>query len=242
MDAEGGHLKIVLDDVELSSDFLGGYPQAEAGSFIRLTVTDSGCGIPEGDRERVFDPFFTTKKEGEGTGMGLSMVHGIVTHMGGVVTVESAEGRGTTFQIFLPIIGGEAKSPIPETGPLPTGNERILLVEDEEFQADIGKQMLTRLGYDVTIRTDSREAWALFADDHEAFDLVITDMTMPDMTGYELSRKLLEIRPGLPIILCTGYSAHLDAEKVRAIGAKGLLMKPIGAREMARMVRRALEA
>jgi CheY-like chemotaxis protein len=190
---------------------------------------------------RIFDPFYTTKEKGEGTGMGLSVVHGIIKSHSGEITVYSEPAKGSTFKVYLPAIEQEVISESDTARPLPSGSERILFVDDEIALVNIGKQILENLGYDVEIRTSSHEALELFKVKSDKFDLVITDMTMPGMTGYQLTREILKIRPGIPIILCTGYSKQITEEKAKAIGIKAFAMKPVVARELAEIVRKVLD-
>jgi CheY-like chemotaxis protein len=192
--------------------------------------------------ERIFDPYFTTKKPGEGTGMGLSVVHGIVRGYGGAIRVSSEPCSGTSFEVLLPRIehasnGKEAEA----REPLPTGTERILLVDDEEALAEMEQLMLERLGYQVTARTGSLEALEAFRAEPHRFDLVITDQTMPNMTGLELCKELLEIRPDIPIILCTGFSDLITPEKAKAMGIGAFLGKPLVRHEIARAIRKLLD-
>jgi CheY-like chemotaxis protein len=190
---------------------------------------------------RIYDPFFTTKEKGEGTGMGLSVVHGIVKSHGGEVIVHSEPGKGTSFEIYFPAI---EKTEIRKTDavlPLAIGNERILFVDDEPSLVHIGKQILEPLGYKVEARTSSLEALELFKVKSEKFDLVITDMTMPKMTGDDLAREILKIRTNIPIILCTGYSKKISEGKAEALGVRALVMKPIVAEQLAKIVRQVLD-
>ena len=192
--------------------------------------------------QRIFDPFFTTKKRDQGTGMGLSVVHGIVSSHGGAISVDSEPGQGTTFKVYLPVlektVSDEKRGP---EAPIPTGTERILFVDDEAFLIDIGQQMLERMGYRVTTRASSLEALELFRNRSNDFDLILTDMTMPHLTGDKLAQKILEIRPDIPIILVTGFSNRLSEEKITSIGIKQLVMKPIILKEIARVVRDVLD-
>jgi two-component system cell cycle sensor histidine kinase/response regulator CckA len=191
--------------------------------------------------ERAFDPFFTTKKPGEGSGMGLSVVHGIVRSHRGAITAYSEVGKGTTFNIFFPRLGAESFPSEVSRAPLASGRERILLVDDEEAQVESVRNMLERLGYRVVAKTDSVEALALFQENPHWFDLVVTDQTMPHMTGVKLAEEILRIRPDLPVILCTGFSETVDANGAQASGICQFLMKPFSVREMADIIRRALE-
>ncbi len=240
MQEKGGILEVSLSDADLGADFIKHHPDVTPGRFVTLTVRDSGCGMPPEVTERIFDPFYTTKKMGEGTGMGLSVVHGIVRSHGGTIIVESSPGKGSTFSVFFPAVEAEATDQTNQAQLVITGNERILFVDDEDFQADIGKRMLERLGYRVTAKTSSIEAFELFRQSPDTFDLVITDMTMPDMTGDVLARKLIALRPDIPIIVCTGYSERINSDIVREIGIKELAMKPVVMKDIARMIERIL--
>ena len=212
------------------------------GPYIVLTVGDTGHGMRPATLDRIFEPYFTTKKKGEGTGMGLAVVHGIVKSHNGHITAYSEPGHGTSFQVYLPGIdatgaAGEKNG----AGEIPGGDERILAIDDEGVVVEMEREMLECLGYKVTGTTSCEEALRLFSAKPESFDLVITDMTMPAMTGAELSRKLLAIRPDIPIIMCSGYSELINEEKARAIGIREYVMKPIVLREMAGVVRAALD-
>ena len=240
MQEEGGVLEVSLSDVDLDADFAKQHPDVKPGKFIRLIVSDTGYGMSPEVSERIFDPFFTTKKMGQGTGMGLSVVHGIVKSHGGTIIVESSPGKGSAFSVFLPAIESEVTDQADQAQLVITGNERILFVDDEDFQADIGKRMLERLGYRVTAKTNSVEALDLFRQTPDEFDLVITDMTMPDMTGDVLARRLISIRPDIPIIVCTGYSARINPDIIKEIGIKEMAMKPVVMKDIAQMIHRVL--
>ena len=240
MQADGGVLEVSLNDVDLDADFARQHPDVKPGKYINLTVRDSGCGMAPEVTERVFDPFYTTKKTGEGTGMGLSVVHGIVKSHGGTIIVESSPEKGSAFDVFLPAIETEVTNQAEQAQLVITGSERILFVDDEDFQADIGKRMLERIGYRVTAKTSSVEAFELFRQSPDEFDLVITDMTMPNMTGDVLARKIIAIRPDIPIIVCTGYSERINSDIVKEIGIRELAMKPVVMKDIAQMVERIL--
>jgi len=241
MRKKGGRLMVSLKEETLDTDFAIGHPDITPGRFVKLTVTDSGHGISSKNIDRIFDPFFTTKTKGEGTGMGLAVVHGIITGHGGALTVKSEIDKGSTFDIYLPIIESDDAVAIDTEKPLSLGNERILFVDDEDFQIDLGRQMLERLGYHVVTRTDGREALELFRERPDDFDLIITDMTMPNMTGDELGKNIISLRPDFPIIICTGYSQHISEEKAKALGIKGFIMKPIIMKDLAHIVRNVLD-
>jgi len=184
--------------------------------------------------EHIFEPFFTTKGVGEGTGMGLVIVHGIVTSYGGAITVQSTLGQGTTFTLYLPRIASTAPAATsaPAEG-LHQGKGRLLLVDDEAMLAQMGQQLLTALGYDAVACTSSLDALETFRAAPQGFDLVITDQTMPAMTGATLVAELRRIRPDIPIILCTGFSHLMTADQARALGVDAFIMKPVGTHELA---------
>ena len=241
MQENGGLLEVSLTDVDIDADFAKHHPGLNPGKFVRLTVSDTGHGMSPEVIERIFDPFFSTKKQGEGTGMGLSVVHGIVKSHGGTLTVDSTPGQGSVFKAFFPAIESEWVSDNEPADLMVTGSERILFVDDEAFQADIAEQMLSRLGYRLTTRTSSVEALELFMQSPEKFDLVITDMTMPHMPGDVLARELISIRPDIPIIVCTGYSDRIDTDIANDIGIRELVMKPVVMKEIAQSIRRVLD-
>jgi len=238
---KGGTLEITLNNVMLNSDFTSNHPEIQPGAFQKLTVSDTGHGMTPEVMSRIFDPFFTTKPKDEGTGLGLSVVHGIVKNCGGTITVYSEPDKGTTFNLYFPIIEGKAEEKLEEHTILPTGTERILIVDDEKAIIDITKKILTFLRYGVEARTSSLEALELFKAMPDKFDMVITDMTMPQMTGDMLARELIKIRPDLPVILCTGFSEKITKENAETMGIKAFLMKPLLKKEMAHTIRRVLD-
>jgi PAS domain S-box-containing protein len=240
MQPQGGVLDVSLVEVEVDKEMALRHPDLKPGHYLRLTVGDTGMGMPPEVMERAFDPFFTTKKRGEGSGMGLALVHGIVKDYDGAVTLYSEVGKGTTFNIFFPRTAAAEVRPEGAEEGLLKGTERILLVDDEKSQAQSIRNILRRLGYQVLVKTDAELALAAFRKDPGRFDLIITDQTMPKLTGVQLAARLLELRPGLPILLCTGFSEHVDADGARAMGIRGFLMKPFSIREMARAVKAAL--
>jgi two-component system, cell cycle sensor histidine kinase and response regulator CckA len=206
-----------------------------------LSVKDTGCGMDEEVKRRIFEPFFTTKPVGKGTGLGLSVVFGIVKNHRGGITVYSEPGKGSIFKVYLPRVD-TGISAAPETpSPIPRGNERILLVDDEESNIKTFQNMLQHLGYQVTALMDSQEALTLFSGNPSQFDLVITDQTMPFMTGEDLGKEFMRMRPDIPVILCTGYSDLISSGKAAALGFRGYIMKPFTVREGAELVRRVLD-
>ena len=238
----GGRLVVMLREATLEEVREKGLPRMDAEAYLQLVVQDTGQGIPPTIMDRIFDPFFTTKEHTEGTGMGLSVAHGIIKSHGGLIDVESQVGRGTTFHIYLPKIMPRAKAHQHNALPLPSGSERVLLVDDETMLVDMGRQVLTRLGYQVTACTNSVEALQHFQKDPAAFDLVITDMTMPHLTGKELATALLKIKPALPIILCTGFSETITEETAKRIGIKAFILKPIVMSDLAETMRKVLDS
>jgi PAS domain S-box-containing protein len=241
MEENGGELKVLLKEVELGRHDLSD-PDMNPGRYACLTVSDTGTGMDKDVVNKIFDPFFTTKGKGKGTGMGLSVVHGIVKGMNGAIQVDSEPGSGTAFHVYLPIVQKPFESrPTVLKGPVPGGTERILLVDDEEAVIGMEKQALTRLGYDVISRTNSVEALEAFRSHPDRFDLVITDMTMPRMPGDKLASEIISIRPGIPILLCTGFSHTLTDEKITSVGIREILMKPVVIKDLALKIREVLD-
>ncbi|MCP4727039.1 MAG: response regulator [bacterium] len=214
------------------------------GKFIRFSVTDTGHGIEKHLLNRIFEPYFTTKNKEKGTGLGLSVVHGIVKSYNGDIRVYSTPGKDTVFNIYLPVIDlkQEEAGPIMDHLSVQGGDEHILLVDDEEPILKMEKQMLERLGYRVTSRTSSLEALEAFRLSSDKFDLTITDMTMPNMTGEKLTFELKQIRKEIPVILCTGFSEKISKEKAEALGIDGFLMKPIMKSELSKTIRTVLDS
>ncbi len=240
MQERGGVLEVGLTNVELDADFVSGHPDLIPGPYLCLTVSDTGQGMAPEILERVFDPFFTTKETGEGTGMGLSVVHGIVKSYGGAIYVYSETGIGSSFRVFLPAIERRHQPEKRVEVTIPAGNENILFVDDERALASMGKEMLEGLGYHVSTITSSIDALELFRRQPDRFDLVVTDMTMPIMTGDELARELIAVRSDVPIILCTGFSTRITEEKAQKIGIRAFVMKPIIRRDLANTIRNVL--
>ena len=238
---EGGVLEASLKNVELDEDAAAKYPDLKPGRYVNLTVSDTGQGINPELKDRIFDPYFTTKEIGKGTGMGLSVVHGIVKSHKGAISVESDIGHGTTFSLFFPVVKEEAVSEPEMDEKLPEGNERILLVDDEESIIYVGRLRLERLGYKVEARMNPVEALEIFRADPDRFDLVITDMTMPQMNGDQLVKEVLKIHPDMPTILCTGFSERIDEEKAKSIGIRKYIEKPINSSKLAKIVRKVLD-
>ncbi len=237
-----GRIEIEVAPVAAEAGGPAGPPELDPGRYVRLAVRDSGPGIPAVIRDRIFDPYFTTKEKGVGTGLGLAVVHGIVKKLGGAVSVHSEPGRGALFEIWLPQVDFTRPQEEAPPAPLLGGKGRILFVDDEAMLAELGEKILHRLGYEVVTRTSPLEALELFKRRPMDFDLVISDQTMPGMTGDFLAQEILKIRPGMPIILCTGYSRRIDERRAREKGLSALVMKPILVHEIDAAVRRALKA
>jgi len=240
MEETGGRLHISIKEIDLHREDITSEPHVDTGTFIQLSVGDSGAGMTQQVKDKIFEPYFTTKGVGKGTGMGLSIVHGIIKSYGGFITISSESGKGTTFHIFLPVVYKEVLLDRDAIKQIPIGREKILFIDDEDVLADMGKDMLERLGYRVTVRKNSLEALETFQSQPDQFDVVITDQTMPGMTGVDLARRMLQIRPDIPIILCTGYSSIISEEKAKAIGIKEFALKPLGKSDIAILIRKVL--
>lgn len=243
MRGSGGCLTVSLFERKIhKTDFLYSQLSLEPGAYQVLEISDTGCGMDKPTLSKIFDPYFTTKEKGDGTGLGLSVVHGIVTNYGGEVKVYSELGHGTCFQVYLP--SAEEQRPVASSRQqtdLQGGTEKVLLVDDDSMILEMTKHSLTDIGYRVSAFLSGREALKVFSADPDAFDLVITDMTMPKMTGMDLSSEILNIRSNIPIILCTGHSELLTREKVLGIGVRALLMKPIFRKELSQTIREVLD-
>ncbi len=237
VEAKGGTIDIELKETAFEKD-----DSIKPGKYVILSVSDTGTGIDQTVIDKIFDPYFTTKEQGKGTGLGLSVVHGIVKEHGGDILVYSEIGKGTAFHVYLPQLEDpKEKNATSAIGKCPTGSEHILLVDDEAPISKMLQMMLERLGYQVTVRTSSPDALDAFRANPSKFDLVISDRGMPNMTGVQLARELITIRPGILIILCTGFSDENDENHARAIGIKGFLKKPVATGDLAEMVRKVLD-
>jgi PAS domain S-box-containing protein len=243
MEENGGTLEVILNNENLDSESADAFAELEPGRYVKLTVTDTGQGIEPQFIDKIFEPYFTTKEVGKGTGMGLALVHGIAKSYGGAVTVQSEVGKGTNFHVYLPLV--EDDMGVLETAQvseqLPTGTERILFVDDEKVAVDTMQSMLEKLGYKVTGRTSSIEALEAFRNNPQGFDLVITDQTMPNMTGKDLAKELMTIRSDIPIILCTGFSEKIDERSAEKMGISAFVMKPIVMGQIANTIREVLD-
>ncbi|WP_163339086.1 PAS domain-containing protein [Desulfopila sp. IMCC35008] len=243
MEKTGGTLNISLKNKSFTLSELVHAPHVQPGTFVEISVRDTGPGIKPEIMDKIFDPFFTTKEIGKGTGMGLAIIHGIAKKSGGFISCKSSPSEGTTFYVYLPIYAGMTP-PVAEMAPLELikpGNERILFIDDEEMLAEMGKTMLERLGYKVTVETSSIQALRILQNQPDRFDLIITDQTMPGMTGSDLARRILQLRPKLPIILCTGFSNQISEEKAKIYGIKGFAMKPLAKKDLADLIRKVLD-
>ncbi len=241
MRKSGGVLTVLLDKVTVDSDFVASRSKLKSGPYARLAVSDTGHGMEPATMERIFDPFFTTKVAGEGTGMGLSVVYGIVMSYGGDILVESVLGKGTTFSIYLPELSTITESDEMSASPLVGGTERILLVDDEEGIVHVTETLLVSLGYMVTSYINSMDALIHIRQQPNQFDLVITDLTMPHMDGMTLAQEVLALRPGLPILLISGAHEKFTAEVAAANGVDASIMKPFLTNELATRIRYLLD-
>jgi len=238
----GGVLDVTLDKVDLDEEAASSYPNLTAGAYLTLVISDTGCGMEPEVMERIFEPFFTTKAKGEGTGMGLSVVHGIVKNFGGAIFVQSSPGEGSRFSVFLPEFKAMEDAHADEDyGPIPTGSERILWIDDEKLLIEFGRKALGRLGYSAECRSSSLEALELFRSDPHGFHLVITDQTMPGMTGLDLVKELKRIRSDIPVILMTGFSEKIESFDAQSLGVSYILNKPLVLRDLALAIRSALD-
>ncbi len=242
MKDNGGSLKITIDSETLSNKKTERFPGLKPGKYIKLSVEDTGTGIAPDVRDKIFEPYFTEKRAGEGTGLGLSIIHGIVKNFGGDIDVKSILGKGTAFHVYLPYIKAEAEPQVENKHKIQGGGERILFIDDEKPVVDISRKILKRLGYTVTAITDAARAFDIFKEKPEDFDLVITDMTMPEITGKELFHEMRKIKPGLPVIICTGFSHTIDEKEAAEIGINGFIYKPITKVDMARVIREVLDS
>ncbi|ADW17275.1 histidine kinase [Desulfobulbus propionicus DSM 2032] len=243
MESTGGRLGIRLETVTLGIGEFDHF-SISPGLYQQLTIEDSGHGMDQETMAKIFDPYFTTKPRGKGTGLGLAVVLGILRGYGGEIRVTSELGKGTTFTLFFPVVELAADQAPPDNRsqePMPRGSEHILLVDDEKSIADVTTSMLERLGYKVTVRISSYDALEAFRNLADRIDLLIADLTMPQMTGLQLYREIKKIRPEVKVIICTGFSEQLDSRKSRAIGIEGFLHKPVVMADLARCVRTVLD-
>ena len=236
-----GELEVTLETKTLDSRSSSLYENIGPGNYVTLTVSDNGAGIPPETLDRIFEPYFTTKDVDEGLGMGLAVVHGIVKKYNGGIKVESEVGKGTTVEVLFPLIDEPPLAGGQKIEARSTGMERILFIDDEASLVKMVTQMLTRSGFEVIGKTSSTEALIEFKANPDRFDLVITDMTMPQMTGDETARQIIQIRPDIPIILCTGHSNLMDENKAKQLGIQAVASKPLERKELIEMVRKILD-
>jgi PAS domain S-box-containing protein len=241
MSEQTGVLQVDLETIQLDRKSAIRYENLNPGGYAKLTVRDSGFGIKPGLFEQIFDPYFTTKDVDEGLGMGLAVVHGIVKKHDGAINIESEVGKGTTVEVLFPLIEGQEVISIKETETHPTGTERILVIDDESSLVKMVTQILERSGYEVVGKTSSPDALKAFKEDHERFDLVITDVAMPEMSGERVAQEIIQIRPDIPIILCTGHSDRMDENRAMALGIKSFVMKPLERTDLTKTVRKVLD-
>lgn len=241
MEETGGTLEISIQNLVLDNNSADIYPDLSPGNYVAMKVSDTGQGISPEIKDRIFDPYFTTKEIGKGSGMGLSVVHGILQNHQGAISFDSEPGKGTTFTLFFPVIEEEAVIESKSVEEFPTGNERILFIDDEKSIVNMAQQILERLGYQVETKQNPVDALELFHSKPKRFDLVITDMTMPHMTGDKLIEQILNISPDMPTILCTGFSEKISEEKAQEFGVKAFLLKPLVKRDFAVTVRKVLD-
>lgn len=242
MREKGGNLTVSIEEDDMAViPHIQSLPE-RSGFYLRVVVADTGTGMEEHVREHLFEPYFTTKPMGEGTGLGLSVVYGIVKNHGGMIRVESKVGKGTTFHLYLPKQAEPAlKKPMDNGKEIPRGHESILFVDDEATLTNLAKRLLGSLGYRVTTYTDPLEALENFRGHPKAYDLVITDMTMPSMTGDILARELMAIRPDVPVMICTGFSERMNENQLKSTGVRALLQKPFERKDLAEQIRRAID-
>jgi CheY-like chemotaxis protein len=242
MKEKGGILEVALDELHIDSSSNEQFPDLRPGAYLKVTVQDTGAGIDPKVIGRIFDPFFTTKALGEGTGMGLSVVHGIVKNYGGKILVSGELGKGTTFSVLLPRLAEQAGNEAQQKdAAMPSGSEQILFVDDEGSSVEVVHGMLQEMGYTVMATANVLEALALFNENPDRFDLVITDKNMPHMTGFDFGRELLRIKPDLPVILCTGSQDQYDIDKAKELGFRDVIKKPMLMRDMAETIRCVLD-
>jgi CheY-like chemotaxis protein len=241
MAEHGGVLSVSYARADVDEAFAGAHPGMHAGRYARLSVSDTGQGMDQQTLNRIFDPFFTTKAPGEGTGLGLAVVHGIMQSHGGVAAVRSTPGQGTTFDLYFPAVSGSAMADVPQEHQPPRGNgEHVLVVDDEPALVKISRRMLEQLGYRVTAHSQPLQALAAFEAEPAAFDLLLCDLTMPQMTGLDFTARVREIRPELPVVLTSGYGGALDTQDMQQLGIRELVQKPYGSRTLAEAIARHL--
>jgi CheY-like chemotaxis protein len=242
MKDKGGMLEINVLNIDIEDDDIDLYKNLTTGKYVLITISDTGYGIKSELMEKIFNPFFTTKSKNDSTGLGLSVVHGIIKNHGGAITVQSNDGKGTVFNIFLPcFIKKEFQDAIPQKQLISTNHEKILFVDDDKAIVDAAKRILERLGYEVTTALNGTEALKFFQSASHPFDVIITDMTMPDFTGVDLAKKILKKAPDTSIILCTGFSTAITPQKAINLGFKDFLLKPVTKSKIAETIRKVID-
>jgi CheY-like chemotaxis protein len=236
---------VSLNEVYLDEETVKSYQDIKPGTFLRLSVIDTGHGMTHEVMKRIFEPYYTTKKTGEGTGMGLAVTHGIVKNLGGDITANSEPGKGTTFHVLLPKFAGEvklkSKIKIENAKDVPRGKERILLVDDEIELVESGIRVLKWMGYQVQGLTTPTEALEMVRDKPHQFDLIISDFSMPRMNGLQLAEEIKRINPGIPIILLSGYNSDVPRKQIKSTVINGFISKPISKNDLARVIRKVLD-
>ncbi len=241
MEVTNGIIDVTVETESLKEGISFNTFSIPSGEYLKVEVSDTGPGIDPQIIDQIFDPYFTTKDVGQGSGMGLAVVHGIVKSHNGAITVASQPGKGTTFSIYFPISTKDPVTKIKSSDIIPRGDELIIFVDDEKSIATMGGKLLKKLGYEVETKTNPTEALKLFKSNPNHFDLIITDMTMPQMSGVKLSEELKSVRSDIPVIICTGHSSLIDEEKAKTVGIEGFVMKPIVLRDIAKVIRGILD-
>jgi len=241
MEGAGGTLTVDLTDVQLDKSFTSRFADITPGKYLKLSISDTGPGIKPDIIKSIFEPYVTTKEIGEGTGLGLSVAQGIIKEFNGEITVTSVLGRGSTFTAFLPILEKQIELKSEPVEMIPAGKERVLFVDDEVSIVNMCNKMIASLGYSVTTSISSVEALELFRNSPNDFDLVLTDMTMPNMTGDRLAIELKKIRSDIPVIMCTGYNKKMSEKVAAKIGIKAFIMKPFVRSDLAKIIRKVLD-
>lgn len=241
MESTGGILEIILEILQVDNKEAWKYPDLSPGKYLQIVVKDNGPGIDSGIIDRIFDPYFTTKEVGKGSGMGLAVVRGIVKNHNGVITVVSQLGEGSTFTVYFPISKEQPAKEVKSYSRIPRGEESIIFVDDEEYIAAMFGESLKRLGYKVETKTNPIEVIEMFESNPDHFDLIISDMTMPQMSGVTLSERLKAVRSDIPVIICTGHSSLIDEEKAKTLGIEGFILKPVLLQDIARAIRDVLD-
>ena len=238
MGEDGGELRVELASAAVDASFAQDHPPLKPGAHLRLTVSDTGAGMDEATQARIFEPFFTTKQQGNGTGMGLAIVHGVVSSLGGVIGVQSRPGAGTTFEVYLPKFASTSQPTLAELAEeVPRGaGQHLLVVDDDQALLKLTSLMLKQLNYRITACSSATAALEVFSAAPQDFDLIVTDQIMPGLTGARFAVKVMELRPGMPIIIATGFSEKITPDTARELGLRGFLQKPFTRQQLARAI------